>query len=57
MSEFLYPQPLLNDLKEAFEKNEPPQYDFNVFNKGRVDILKDNYKKVPLLLNNLNFNK
>ncbi len=54
MTEFLYPQPLLNDLKKAFANNPPPNYDFNIFNKGRVEVLKDTYKKLPILLNNFN---
>lgn len=57
MTEFLYPQPLLNDLKKAFKENEQLESDFNIFNKGRLEILKQTYKKIPLVLNGKNFNK
>lgn len=36
MTEFLYPQPLLNDLKAAFKNNQLLESDFNIFNKGRL---------------------
>ncbi len=55
MTEFLYPPTLLSQLKESFEKYPPLQSDFNIFNKGRLEILKLTYAQLPKIMNHKDY--
>ena len=46
MSIFLFEKKMYSDLKKVFKANLILESDFNIFNKGRVAILKNSYKKV-----------
>jgi hypothetical protein len=48
LAEFLYGKKEYAELKRVLEENDVPPYDFNIFNRGRAEIVKQAIRNVPM---------